>query len=149
MKWLVNSALTEYFFFFFREINRLDYQPLFGKMSPHSSPPEGAAGRVRFPLLVSANHVTTCRFSSGKDCRNETRSAELAIIISYPTSASGIIVLLKTQPKYREFSPTLFFKTIDFQLVFNFEQTRTVTIFGEHGIINNYSTRARLIWDER
>ena len=30
---------------------RLDYQPLFGKMSPHSSP-ERAAGRVRFPLLV-------------------------------------------------------------------------------------------------
>ena len=31
--------------------SRLDYQPLFGKMSPHSSP-ERAAGRVRFPLLV-------------------------------------------------------------------------------------------------
>ena len=106
MKWLVNSALTEYFFFSFREINRLDYQPLFGKMSPHSSPPEGAAGRVRFPLLVSANHVTTCRFSSGKDCRNETRSAELAIIISYPTSASGIIVLLKTPTKSRWISST-------------------------------------------
>ena len=30
---------------------RVDYQPLFGKMSPHSSP-ERAAGRVRFPLLV-------------------------------------------------------------------------------------------------
>ena len=30
---------------------------------------------------------------------NEARSAELAIIISYPTSASGIIVLLKT-PSY-------------------------------------------------
>ena len=66
---------------------------------------------------------------------NEVSSAELAIIISYPTSASGIIVLLKTPRKYREFSPTLFFKSIDFQLVFNFEQTRTVTIFGEHGIM--------------
>ena len=32
---------------------QLDYQPLFGKMSPHSSP-ERAAGRVRFPLLVQA-----------------------------------------------------------------------------------------------
>ena len=32
-------------------IIRLDYQPLFGKMSQHSSP-ERAAGRVRFPLLV-------------------------------------------------------------------------------------------------
>ena len=31
---------------------------------------------------------------------NEARSAELAIIISYPTSASGIIVLLKTIKKY-------------------------------------------------
>ena len=55
----------------------------------------------------------------------------MAIIISYPTSASGIIVLLKTPLKYREFFPTLFVKTTDFQLVFNFEQTRTVTIFGE------------------
>ena len=31
--------------------------------------------------------------------------------------------------------PTLFVKTTDFQLVFNFEQTRTVTIFGKHGIM--------------
>ena len=43
--------------------------------------------------------------------------ASLAIIISYPASA------------------TLFVKTTDFQLVFNFEQKRTVTIFGEHGIM--------------
>ena len=50
----------------------------------------------------------------------------MAIII-YPTSASGIIVLLK--------KPNSFVKTTDFQLVFNFEQTRTVTIFGEHGIM--------------
>ena len=42
-------------------------------------------------------------------------------------------VLLKTSTKYREFFPTLFVKTTDFQLVFNFEQTRTITIFGEHG----------------
>ena len=60
----------------------------------------------------------------------------MAIIISYPTSASGIIFLSKTSKKqYREFFPTLFLKTTDFQLVFNFEQTRTVTIFGEHGIM--------------
>ena len=64
------------------------------------------------------------------------RSADLAIIISYPTSGSGIIVLLKTPTKYREFSPTLFLETIDFQLVINFdEQTRAVTIFGEHGVM--------------
>ena len=36
--------------------------------------------------------------------------------------------------KYHEFFPTLFVKTTDFQLVFTFEQTRTVTIFQEHGM---------------
>ena len=61
---------------------------------------------------------------------------ELGIIISYPTSANGIIVLLKNAHKYREFFPTLFVKTTDFQLVFYFGQTRTVTIlFGERGIM--------------
>ena len=64
---------------------------------------------------------------------NEARSAELAIIISYPTSASGIIVLLKTPTKYRKFFPTLFVKTADFPLVSNFEQTSTVTTFREYG----------------
>ena len=34
--------------------------------------------------------------------------------------------------KYREFFPTLFVKASDSQVVFNFEQARTVTIFGEH-----------------
>ena len=67
--------------------------------------------------------------------RNEARNAELAIITSYPTSANGIIVLSKTLTKYREFLPTLVVKTTDFQFLFNFEQTRTVTIFGEHGIM--------------
>ena len=60
---------------------------------------------------------------------NKARSPELAIIISYPTSARRIIVLLKTLTKYREFFPNLFVKTTDFQLVFHFEQTRIVTIF--------------------
>ena len=50
-------------------------------------------------------------------------------------SAIGIIVLLKMLPKYREFFPTLFVKTNDFKLVFNFEQTRTVTILGRRGIM--------------
>ena len=70
-------------------------------------------------------------------------NTELAIIISYPTSTSGIIVLLKMPTKYREFFPIIvllkmptkyreFFPTL---LVFNFEQMRAVTIFGEHGII--------------
>ena len=51
------------------------------------------------------------------------------ISFSYPTSVSGIIVSLKTPTKYGEFFPTLFVKTTDFQLVFNFEQTPTVTVF--------------------
>ena len=69
---------------------------------------------------------------------NEASSAKLAIIISHPTRASGIIFFsLKSPTKYREFFPTLFVKTTDFQLVFNFEQTRTVNIFGEHGIMTH------------
>ena len=60
---------------------------------------------------------------------------EFATIISYPISASGIIVLSKTPTKYREFFPTLFIKTTDVQLVLNFKQSRTLTIFGEHGIV--------------
>ena len=51
---------------------------------------------------------------------NEARSAEWAIIISYLTSVSGIIVLLRMLTKYWEFFPTLFVKTSDFQLVFLF-----------------------------
>ena len=50
-------------------------------------------------------------------------------------SAIGIIVLLKLLPKYREFFPTLFVKTTDFKLEFNFEQTRTVTVLGKRGIM--------------
>ena len=33
---------------------------------------------------------------------NEARGAELAIIILHPTSASGMIVLLKAPPKYKK-----------------------------------------------
>ena len=69
----------------------------------------------------------------------------MAIIISYPTSVSGIIVLLKTSTKYQEFFPTLFVKTTDFQLVFNFEQMCTVTIFGEHGIMAHIPLMAKPI----
>ena len=50
-----------------------------------------------------------------------------------PTRASGMIVLLKTSKK-REFLPTLFVKK-KIHLVFNSEQTRTVTTCGEHGIM--------------
>ena len=45
---------------------------------------------------------------------HQAHSAKLAIIISYPTSTSGIIVLLKTPTKYREFFPTLFVICIRF-----------------------------------
>ena len=58
---------------------------------------------------------------------------ELAIIVLYPIRVSGIIVLLKTPTKYREFFPSFFVKTTDFQHV-NFEQTCVVTIFGENGL---------------
>ena len=68
----------------------------------------------------------------------DSQRGMLAIIIPYPTSVGGIIiVLLKTPTKFHEFFLTLFVKTTNFQLVLNFEQTCTVTIFGEHGIINN------------
>ena len=57
-----------------------------------------------------------------------------------PTNASEIIiVLLKRPTKYQEFFLTLFVKTTDFQLVFNFEQMRTVTIYREHGIMAQIS----------
>ena len=47
---------------------------------------------------------------------------------------SGIIVLLKMLTKYREFFPNFVIST-KFHLVFYFEQTSTVTILGEHGIV--------------
>ena len=53
----------------------------------------------------------------------------------YPTSASGVIVLLKTTAKYWEFFPTLFVKTTNFQLVFNFEQMHTVSILILKGMV--------------
>ena len=58
---------------------------------------------------------------------NEVRSAELAIIISYPTSASGIIVLFKTPPKYRKLD---YNKNKKAQ-----EITHTLAIFVDHGIM--------------
>ena len=43
--------------------------------------------------------------------------------------------------KYREFFPPLFVKTTNFQLVFNFAQMCTITIFGEHGNNNGSYTK--------
>ena len=54
----------------------------------------------------------------------------MAIIITYPASVSG-----KTKAPTKIFFQALFEKTTNFQLVFNFEQTNAVTIFGEHGIM--------------
>ena len=71
---------------------------------------------------------------------------ELAIIISYPTSAGGIIVLFKTPTKYLEFFPTLCVKTPDFQLVFNFEQTRKYSYHRSRGWKNgSYTMTAKPI----
>ena len=53
--------------------------------------------------------------------------ASLAITISYPTSASGIIVLLKTPPKYRKLD---YNKNKKAQKI-----THTITIFVDHGIM--------------
>ena len=58
---------------------------------------------------------------------NEARSAELAIIISYPTSASGIFVLLKTPPKYRKLD---YNKNKKAQKI-----THMLAIFIDHGIM--------------
>ena len=55
------------------------------------------------------------------------RSAELAIIISYPTSASGIIVLLKAPPKNRKLG---YNKNKKAQKI-----THTLAIFVDHGIM--------------
>ena len=69
----------------------------------------------------------------------------MAIIISYPTSASGIILLLKTPTKYQEFFAAFFVKTTDFLLIINFERTRTVAIFGEHGIMAHMAKPTRAL----
>ena len=48
---------------------------------------------------------------------------EMVDIISYATSASGIIVLLRPLTKYREFFPSLFVKTTDFSLFLNLRRS--------------------------
>ena len=44
---------------------------------------------------------------------------------------------LKRPQNIENSSHFIFVKTTDFQLVFNFEQARTITIFGEHGIMES------------
>ena len=52
---------------------------------------------------------------------------------------------LKRSQKNREFLPTLFVKTTDFQLVLNFEQTRTVTIIWRAWYNGSYTMMAKPI----
>ena len=69
-----------------------------------------AALRIFNSLLgVSSGYETLC-FMLDILLPRVSVGYELAIIMSYPASASGIIVLLKTPSKYREFFPTLFVK---------------------------------------
>ena len=85
--------------------------------------------------MVLEHLVHECALDMRWLIAKEARSASLARIISYPTSASEIIALLKRPQNIENFFSTLFVKTTDFQLVFNFEQTRTVTIFEENGLM--------------
>ena len=55
--------------------------------------------------------------------------------ISYRCAKFGAFVNSVTILTLRDLTMTLFAKTTDFQLVFNFEQMRTVTILGEHVIL--------------
>ena len=55
-------------------------------------------------MSYSASHRTARSIAQSLSVliANEARSAELAIIIPYPTSANGIIVLLKMTTKHHE-----------------------------------------------
>ena len=53
----------------------------------------GVFNKTIIPLALVGNEMIIA---------NSALRASLAIIISYPTSPSGIIVLLKTPPKYRK-----------------------------------------------
>ena len=46
------------------------------------------------PMIQPLTNIYASSARWIREIANDTRSAELAIIISYPTSASGIIVLL-------------------------------------------------------
>ena len=51
------------------------------------------------------NYTTSVLWIQDGRSANEARTAELDIIVSYPTSASGIIVLLKNAPKISRIRP--------------------------------------------
>ena len=54
------------------------------------------------------NYTTSALWIQDGRSANEARIAELAIIVSYPTSAIGVIVLLKKRPQNIENSSRLY-----------------------------------------
>ena len=74
---------------------------------------------IRFRKDIFNNYSTSARWTDMRWQRaNEERSTEMAIIIPYPTSASGITVLSQTPTKFRELFPTLFAKNNRFSARF-------------------------------
>ena len=66
----------------------------------------------------------------------DSAARSLAIIISYISNKrEWNNCFNKNAYKISRILPNFIWKTTDFQLVFNFEKTRTVIIFGEHGIM--------------
>ena len=65
---------------------------------------ENLRDMVQVPKLKENYGLITIipRARVGYEMIDSQRGAEVALIISYPTSASGIIALLKTPPKYRK-----------------------------------------------
>ena len=66
---------------------------------------------------------------------NEARSTELAVNIPYLTSASGNFFFIKNANNIWRILSAIICKNNRFSVCFYFEQRRTVTIFGEHGIM--------------
>ena len=58
-----------------------------------------------------------------------------AIIMLYPTSEWNNCFIKTARHKISRNVPDFICETGDFQLVFNFEQTRSATVFEEHGIM--------------
>ena len=64
------------------------------------------------------NYSTSALWIQDGRSANETRTAELAIIILYPTSAIGVIVLLKNAPKISRIRPDFICKNKRFSACF-------------------------------
>ena len=79
-------------------------------------------------VKITVNLDFRCRYKSKNN--GEKLLVLPRSVISYPTTTKK-----RPQNNYREFFPTLSVKTTDFQLISNFDQMHTVTIFGEHGIM--------------